>query len=180
VERILSGFYFGLGQAAGIITGIELGKSEMSQDKLYNKVKKMLKLNTFTGLIATVVLLLVAHLILGPLLFPRLGFEKDTIYMAVMLLTIFAAVFPCRAFNYTMIVGVLRAGGDVKIGMVIELITLYCIGLPLAALLGLHLGGGAYVIVGMTCVEEIIKFVGILHRFRSRKWMRNVTRVLDT
>jgi Na+-driven multidrug efflux pump len=83
---------------------------------------------------------------------------------------------PFRAFNFSNIVGVLRGGGDAKAGMWIDLISMYGVGLPLAALAGLVFQAPATVVYLIMSMEEVCKTLPGLWRFSKKKWLRNVTR----
>ncbi|MFN4200542.1 MAG: hypothetical protein ACK4FU_04660 [Fervidobacterium gondwanense] len=82
---------------------------------------------------------------------------------------------PIKAFNGAGVVGVLRAGGDAKFAFILETITLWAIGIPLALI-------GAFVfklslpfVYLLTLSDEIAKAIVVYFRIRGNKWIRNVT-----
>ena len=57
----------------------------------------------------------------------------------VMVVYCYAGVMPLHGFSSTMVVGVLRGGGDVRASLLIDNFPLWCMELPLMCLLGLVL-----------------------------------------
>ncbi|MBJ3848341.1 hypothetical protein JGC95_23690 [Salmonella enterica subsp. enterica serovar Corvallis] len=72
------------------------------------------------------------------------------------------------------IVGVLRAGGDVKFCLYQDLLAQWVIGIPLAAFAAIYLEVSPVWVYLLFLVEEMVKWVGVLYRIVSRKWMRNL------
>jgi putative MATE family efflux protein len=89
---------------------------------------------------------------------------------------IFACNLPLRLFNWQVIVGILRAGGDTVFSLVMDLGGTWLVGLPLAAVGGLLLGAPFWLVYLLTLTEDLPK-VGIgLLRLRSRRWLNDLTR----
>ena len=91
------------------------------------------------------------------------------------MLTVIFCFMPLRSFDTTNIVGVLRGGGDVRVATIIDLIPLWVVAIPLAALAGLVLQAGIlWVYLGMMAENVVKSFVGFL-RYLSGTWIRDVT-----
>ncbi len=74
-----------------------------------------------------------------------------------------------------LVMGVFRAGGDTRYGLIIDCITLYLIGLPLTMRHGLYLHWSVpmtYLVMYLS--EDIVKCSAYLQHFRSCKWIRPV------
>ena len=74
-----------------------------------------------------------------------------------------------------LVMGIFRAGGDTRYGLIIDCITMYLIGLPLTMLAGLYLHWSVpmtYLVMYLS--EDIIKCSAYLLHFRSYKWIRPV------
>ena len=74
-----------------------------------------------------------------------------------------------------LVMGVFRAGGDTRYGLIIDCITMYLIGLPLTMLTGLYLHWSVpatYLVMYLS--EDIVKCAAYLWHFRSGKWIRPV------
>ena len=70
---------------------------------------------------------------------------------------ILAFMYPFRAFNMTMVVGVCRAGGDTRFGAVYDLLFMWVVALPLAASAAFLFGAPAPVIYLCVVSEEPLK-----------------------
>jgi Na+-driven multidrug efflux pump len=91
-------------------------------------------------------------------------------------MVIFALDMPIRMFNWHVIVGILRAGGDTRYSMVLDVGGTWLVSVPLCALAGLVLGLPFWMVYAATLVEDIPKvFMGIA-RLKSGKWLNNLVR----
>ena len=83
---------------------------------------------------------------------------------------------PFRNIPYTLIVGTFRAGGDTKIGIVYDMVSLYLLGVPVVAYLGLIARVDfIYLLLAMYLCEDIPKIIFSIRRFISKKWIKNLT-----
>ena len=74
-----------------------------------------------------------------------------------------------------LVMGIFRAGGDTRYGLIIDCITMYLIGLPLTMLAGLYLHWSVpmtYLVMYLS--EDIVKCAAYLLHYRSGKWIRPV------
>ena len=79
-------------------------------------------------------------------------------------------------FASLLVVGVLRAGGDVKYSLVLDVGTVWAIGVPLVALSGLVLGWPIHMVYLMSRLESVVKVLFGFWRLRSGKWIHNLVR----
>ena len=177
IDRILSAAFFGTGTAIAVLIGKRLGEGAEGDDA-YNYAKDLLKIVTAIGICFGVLMALLSTFLFKPFLFPLFSnISGETINTAWLLLLIGSLCMPFRAFNFTVIIGVLRGGGDVNAGTVIDVCFLYIIGLPIAFICGLVLDMGVYMVFGAMLADETAKSIACMWRYRKRKWIRNVTRV---
>jgi Na+-driven multidrug efflux pump len=87
---------------------------------------------------------------------------------------ILAALLFLRVYNATIVTGLLRAGGDTTFALLGELSTVWLVGVPLAFITALYLHLPVYVVVMAVQLEEIVKFFIMHHRYKSKKWLRNL------
>ena len=73
------------------------------------------------------------------------------------------------------IVGVLRSGGDTRFSLILEITSVWCIGVPLAFIGGLVLHIPIYYLYGLVGLEELYKLVIGARRIRSGKWVNDLT-----
>ena len=96
------------------------------------------------------------------------------------LLLFYGLWLPIRMIPYTCVVGVFRAGGDTKTAFYLDVGVMYIFAIPVVAVL-------AYVIkvpfvplvMSMFIAEDVVKMVLCLLHFRSRRWIRQLTRSGD-
>ena len=93
---------------------------------------------------------------------------------AVKLLAVAAAILWARTSNYTLIIGILRPGGQAVFCLIIETIVMWVIGVPVARLLAFHFGLPVYWAYFGIVSEEIVKLVIFFVRYKSGKWVVNL------
>jgi len=82
----------------------------------------------------------------------------------------------CQAINTTLIVGVFRAGGDTKFGLVVDVVVMWTVSIGVGALAAFVFKLSVPVVYVILLSDEIIKIPFTLWRYKSYKWLRNVTR----
>ncbi len=110
-----------------------------------------------------------------PFLYPLFSMAAETELICTQMCIISFAIMPLRAFNTTNVVGVLRAGGDVKMASVIDLAPVYLGAIPAAFLTGIVLRLDILWVALSYQTENFIKvFIG-MKRLHSGKWIKDVT-----
>ena len=173
IEDICSVAIFAVAGSTAIIVGREIGAGR--RDTVYEVGATMNTLALLCGGVLGGLLVLAAHFLLPVWVYPIFDLSARSAGIATMMLTFTGATLALRAFNSTNIVGVLRGGGDVRAAMRIDILPLWAVALPLAALFGLALKWGIFwVYIGIT-MEQVSKFGFGVGRFRSRAWINDVT-----
>jgi Na+-driven multidrug efflux pump len=159
--------FTGVGSAAAILIGNEIGKSDAQ--KSYNYSKSVLVL----GLIIAFVIggIMIA---LSPYLYVVFKLSQETLMVAKYCVIIMALYMPIRNFNYIMFISVLRSGGDTKYCMVVDAMSVWLIGVPLTFLTVNTLPIGIAMLLAVSYTEEIAKAWVVYRRFVSKKWMNNL------
>jgi len=170
VEEIAFVFFIGLGNACAIMVGNKIGEKE--KDVAFEYGRRFTILTVLVALLAGGIILLLR----GPVvnLYEISSLAADN---ARRLMLIFAASAWLRSINFILFVGALRAGGDTRFAMFMELFSIWVIGVP-AALIGgfvFHLPvTGVYM---MVLLEELVKVFIITRRYLSRKWIHDLVNV---
>jgi Na+-driven multidrug efflux pump len=73
------------------------------------------------------------------------------------------------------IVGILRSGGDTRTSLLLELSSVWFIGVPLAVFGGLYLGLPLYLLYVLISLEEVYKMLFSYLRIRSGRWIHDLT-----
>ncbi len=164
---------FAIAGSAAILVGQEIGSG--NADKVYSLGALLNALAFLFGLAAGAVFLVLLYFVVAPALYPVFQLSAGARSICTLMLTMVFAMMPLRSLECTNIVGVLRGGGDVKMATLIDLTPLWAVALPIAAVSGLVLQAGIFwVYLGMMS-ENVVKAVLGLWRFRSGKWIRDVT-----
>ena len=174
VERMLSAVCFGVGSAAAVLVGNPLGAGDMEGARTAGTT--MLAVTTAFGAVSGALMLALSVAVVTPHVLPWFASSSETLRIGGFMLVMLSLMTPLRAFNFCCIVGILRAGGDVRAGMFIDVACVYAVALPLAALAGLVAGAPVTLVYVCICMEDVVKVFLCFWRFRQKKWLRNVTR----
>lgn len=170
IEQIAFVFFVGICHACSIMTGKTIG--EGNSDGAYKLAKKFVIMTPIIGIITGTIFMFIRNPMLSLLEIETQG----AFDIASKLVMIYCLWLPIRNIPYTLIVGTFRAGGDTRVGIFYDCISLYLIGVPVVAILGLVVKVDfEYLLIAMYICEDIPKALMSLHRFRSRKWIRNLT-----
>jgi len=170
IEDIAFVFFIGLGNACAIMVGNRIGAGE--KDLAFDYGRR------FTILIVLVALL-TGGIILS-LRGPVVGLYEispQAAQNARRLMTIFASTAWLRSINFILFIGALRAGGDTRYAMFMELFSIWTIGVPAALIGGFVLRLPVYGVYALVLLEELVKVVIISRRYLSRKWIHDLVNV---
>jgi putative MATE family efflux protein len=160
---------FGLANATAIILGKALGENKQELAKKY--ARYFIKLTIIVGLIGVFVILGASEVAKH---FLSLSTEAKS-YMGVMMI-VMSYFSVCQAYNTTLIVGVFRAGGDSTFGLFLDAATMWGGSILFGYLAAFQFHLPIPVIYMILMSDEIIKIPISTWRYRSMKWVKNVTR----
>ena len=175
VSKFSSVICFGLADAAAVMVGKEIGEGRDRQ-RVSSVGWALLWASFLVGVATGGLLLVLVPAFFRPLLFPLFKLSPGAAYAATCMVTVLALIMPFHAFNSTNITGVLRAGGDVKVAITIDLIPLWCVAVPLSALTALVLKADVLWVCVAMYSENLCKMPLSVWRTRSGKWINDVTR----
>lgn len=160
---------FGLSSAAAIYLGKTIGEKRMEHARAY--AKRFIGLSLIMGVLGGVVILIASPVASA---FLSLSAEaKD--YLRVMFFVMSYFVVG-QAFNTTMVVGIFRSGGDTRFGLILDVSTMWCCSILLGFLAAFVFKLSVPVVYMILMSDEIIKIPITFWRYRSCKWLRDVTR----
>ncbi|WP_282176529.1 MATE family efflux transporter [Vibrio nereis] len=168
VESISLALLIGMSNAAAVLVGNQIGAK--NYEEVYYQAIGVTILSLIVGVVVAVVLYGTQGLVLNA--FSALTDETRVLAEKFMLVLSLAIVL--RSVPMMTIVGVLRAGGDVKYCLYQDLVAQWMIGIPLAAFAAIGLGWKPEWIYLLFLTEEVIKWLGSLYRMNTRKWIRNL------
>ena len=164
---------FAIAGTAAIVIGQEIGSGH--RERAYDLGALLNTLAFLFGLVAGGLFLVLLHVFIAPVLYPLFKLSAGAGEICTLMLTVTFCMIPLRSFDSTNIVGVLRGGGDVRMATLIDLTPLWVVAIPLAALSGLVFKLGILWVYLAMSSENIIKCTFGVIRFRSKKWIHDVT-----
>jgi putative MATE family efflux protein len=170
LEEIAFVFFIGLGNACAIMIGNKIGANE--KEVAFEYGRRFTILTVLVALLAGVMILFLR----GPVvnLYEISPHAADN---ARRLMLIFAASAWLRSINFILFIGILRAGGDTRYAMFMELFSIWAIGVPAALIGGFVLHLPVYGVYMMVLLEELVKAFVVMRRYLSRKWIHDLVNV---
>ncbi len=170
IEQIAFVFFVGICHACSIMTGKAIGAGKA--DEAYSMGKRFIKLVPLLGVLTGVAMIFLRNPLLRILPIETEGARQ----MTSTLLLIYSLGRGVRNISYVCVVGIFRAGGDTKIGMFLDIGALFLFSIPIVTTLGFLTDVPFYVlIIAMYIAEDTPKSLLCLIRFKSRKWIKQLT-----
>lgn len=167
VESLAQVLFFGICNAAAVILGNEMGANRLKEAEEHAKRYMLMTLMfTFLGGILT-------FCVKEPVIRLFDMTEEVNAYIRICL-NAFALYMPIRMLNALIIVAILRSGGDTKAALFLDVSSVWLIGVPMAFLGGLVFRFPVYIVYIMISTEEIYKLILGLHRYKKKKWLKNI------
>jgi putative MATE family efflux protein len=171
IESMVMVVYIGLANASAILIGNRIGAGEESKAYLY--ARRSLTLVMGMAVLGGLAMIVFAAPILTAYKISELAAAN-----ARGVLTVLGCAACLRAANMMLIIGILRSGGDTRFSLVLDVGTVWLVGIPMALLGAVVFQLPVYWVVAMVMGDEVAKFIGGMIRFRSRKWINNLVRAV--
>ena len=169
VRDLVCCFCNGIGSAAGIMVGNELGAGNLERGKAYGI--RLKNLSFLIGLLSTALVLAVTPLVVKMVILT----DRARSYLTGMMV-IMAVYMIGRCVNTITINGVLDGGGDTLFDMYSLIVCMWLIAIPLALAGAFLLGWPVLAVYACTCLDEVGKIPWVMLRFRKYKWVQDLTR----
>ncbi len=160
---------FGVASAGGILLGQLIGDNRMEEAD--RTASQLMKLTVLSGAVGGLI-------VLGAMPFV-IRFADLTAagkgYLRLMLL-INSYYVMGAAVNTMLIAGVFRAGGDSRFGFICDTIDMWAYAVPLGFFAAAVLKLPPMWVYFLLCTDEFVKWPWVIRHYRSRKWLRNITR----
>ena len=168
VSQLTWVFFIGMGNASSVILGKKIGAGEEEGARAYTH-----RFCWFFPLMGAII---------GLLLFPIsrilpsiFNVESHIIAITQSMLFVLMVMYPFRAFNMLIIVGVCRSGGDTIFASIIDNGWMWLIAIPLGCLATFVWRQPAWVILFCLESEQVLKTICGVWRVKSGKWLHNIT-----
>jgi putative MATE family efflux protein len=155
-------FSAAIGMGTQILVGHMVGAGDM--ETAYRRCLRSLKMAISISLAVSVVIALSA-----PALFPLFTNNKEIIALASAVMLWGIVLEPGRCFNLV-IINSLRAAGDTRFPVLMGILSMWGVSVPLAWWLGVHLEMGLIGVYLSFIVDEWLRGLIMLWRWRSRVW----------
>ncbi|HHV38045.1 MAG TPA: MATE family efflux transporter [Tepidimicrobium sp.] len=158
----------GMGNACTVLVGNKIGAGE--EEVAIQYANRFLILSIGVGLLLSTGIFLTSDLMLKAFrnLTPELYETSKRLLIAL------AIFFTIKVYNGTLVVGVLRGGGDTRFSMLLDMAGVWLIGVPLAFIGALVLKFPVYYVTPLVYMEEVVKAAIGTPRVISRKWVTNL------
>ena len=160
---------FGVASGGGILLGQLLGDGKLEEAD--HSAKVLMKLTVLSGLIGGLVVLAAMPLVLW---FADLTDLGKTYLRGMLWINTYYVMG--AAVNTTLIAGVFRAGGDSRFGMICDTVDMWCYAVPLGFLAAGVLKLPPMWVYFLLCTDEFVKWPWVIGHYRSKKWLKNITR----
>ena len=160
---------FGISSATAIMIGKAIGEKKEDLAREYGQ--RFVKLSIICGIGGAVVILAISPLL--PLFLKLTPLAKS--YLSAMMVIMSYYVIG-QSLNSTIVVGVLRAGGDTRFGLFLDVGVMWLCSIVGAAVGAFVIGIPMPWVYILLCSDEVIKIPFSLWRYKSYRWLRNVTR----
>lgn len=167
IQSVFMVVAFGLGNACAVMLGNAIGAKE--EEKALDYAAKFAILGPLVGILLGVMLFMSSGLILS-----FFNISPEVYMNAKYILMIMSFFISFRIFNTILIIGILRSGGDTTFSLILELCSVWLLGVPIAFIGAILLKLPVYWVVALVSCEEIVKALVGIPRVVSKKWLRSV------
>ena len=167
IQDIVKVLFQGLSAATAVIMGNEMGAGKLKRAERY--AKNFLILQFIVTILGALFCVAIRWQIIGVY-----NITPEIAESVSRCIIVFALFMPFKMFNYVMVVGILRSGGDTKMCLLLDCSGVWMIGVPMAFLGGLFFGFPIHIVYAMVMLEEVYKAVFGYWRYRQKKWLRNL------
>lgn len=168
IQSIFMVVTFGVGNACGVMIGSSIGAEEY--DVSFDYSKKFSIISSTLGFILGMLLIM-----FSPFIVKFYNITDEVYFNTLNIIKIMGLFMAIKMFNATLIIGILRGGGDTKYSMFLEITGVWLIGVPLA-FIGAKFKLPINIVILLVYTEEIFKCIIGTKRIISKKWMKNVIR----
>ena len=168
VSRLATVLVTGTASGVAILIGKRIGAGAKGLARVY--AVRAAFFSPLFGLLLGVAVFAFSGLI--PLLFD-VGTEVQATIQSM--LSLFPALMVAKVANTHVSIGILRAGGDTRFALVVNIGALWLIGVPAVAIAGLVLRAPVHIVYLLFGLEELLRWLVALFRVRSGRWIHDTT-----
>lgn len=175
LENLGNGFFYGIAIGACVAISQIIGQKKLDEAK---ELSRKYSLAGFYVGIGVMLLMLAVDIPYVRLCFTKL--TPQTQNLAIVLIAVYALYMPFRSLASTLIMGVMRAGGDSKMAMLYDVVPVYLWSLLLGWVLGIGLQWPVGIVLAVMMFKRFIKCAFALYRVATGKWLTVAAKELET
>ena len=160
---------FGIANATAIMIGKAIGAGDTERAEEYGG--RFIRLTLVFGLIGGGIVLAARPILISVMTLSAQAQEYLSFMMLIMSYFVMA-----QAMNTTLIVGVFRAGGDSKIGLLFDCGSMWGGSILLGSIAAFVLHLDLRIVYVLLMSDELIKIPLSFWRYRKKIWLKNITR----
>lgn len=168
VEQLAFVIFGGISMAAGIMIGNSIGQNNRELVIQYAKFFRMVHIVLGIAMGG----LMIAG---GYFMLTLYNVSKATHEIAFNVLIVLGCIFWVKVSNMIYMNSMLEAGGDTRYKFALNTMAMWVFGVPLVYLGAVVFKLPIHWVVLLTLGEEASKLIGAHFRYRSQKWIRNIT-----
>ncbi len=170
IEELGFVVFMGLGNACAVMVGNRIGAGK--KEEAYETVRRVIILSVSAAWIVGLIVFSLRDVVVG-----LYDLSPNGVTNVRMLMLMMACTLWIRMFNFSTFIGALRAGGDTRFALLMEICSIWLIGVPAAYFAAFVLHLPVYYVYLFVILEEIAKAFVSAWRFRSRKWIHDLVNV---
>ena len=167
IEQVAFVLFIGISNATSVLVGNRIGADR--EDEAFVFAGRSIGL----GIVGGIIIGLLLQLVKGPIL-TLYNVSPEVIQNAGYIINVVTFFLWVRVNNMTIVVGILRAGGDTRFSLFLDGIIIWLVGVPMAFLAANVLHLPVYYVYLFAMSEEATKWILGISRYRSRKWINNL------
>ena len=167
IEQVAFVLFIGISNATSVLVGNRIGADK--EDEAFVFAGRSIGL----GIVGGIIIGLLLQLVKGPIL-TLYNVSPEVIQNAGHIINVVTFFLWVRVNNMTIVVGILRAGGDTRFSLFLDGIIIWLVGVPMAFLAANVLHLPVYYVYLFAMSEEATKWILGISRYRSRKWINNL------
>jgi putative MATE family efflux protein len=167
IEQLAFVIFIGIANATSVSVGNRIGAGQ--EDEAYLYAGRSIGL----GIAGGVLIGLLLQLVKAPIL-SLYNVSPEVIKNAGNVINVITFFLWLRVNNMTIVVGVLRAGGDTRFSMFIDGFIIWLVGVPMAYLGANIWNFPVYLVYLCAMSEELTKWLLGINRYFSRRWIHNL------
>lgn len=167
IEELAFVVFMGLGNACAVMVGNRIGAGK--KEEAFETVRRVVILSVFFAWVVGLVVILLRDAVVS--LYDLSPSGENNVRMLMLMM---ASVLWIRMFNFSTFIGALRAGGDTRFALLMEVCSIWLIGVPAAYIGAFVLHLPVYYVYLMVALEELAKAFVSGWRVYSRKWIHDL------